>query len=84
MHIFINFIQLELDEMLNMREYLQLMMKKDCGRVVHFLSLERCFAFVVVLNLENSNHHRLRGIQTLTDTFTVRMCPRIAVELSSN
>ena len=34
MHIFINFIQLELDEMLNMREYLQLMMKKNCGKVV--------------------------------------------------
>ena len=79
-------LQLELDEMLNMREYLQLMMKKDCGRVVswgrrppklfkmlHFSSLERCFAFVVVLNLENSNHHRLRGIQTLTYIYSEKM-----------
>ena len=34
--------------------------------------IERCFAFVVVLNLESSNCHRLRGIQTLTDTFSVQ------------
>ena len=34
MQIFINVIQLELDEMLSMQEYLQQMMKKNCGGVV--------------------------------------------------